>query len=114
MSRRLIPIYTSDGDCLAYMGYPYIYDTHGEWIAFATSDRNVYSIVGEYIGNITDDPRIIRAISSDGLKSRVEPPPAPPKIVIKVDMALAPMMPDLPNNYIDVLQDEPHKFLGNR
>jgi len=109
-----VPIYTSQGDCPAYLGYPYIYNLSGEWIAYATEDRSVYSIFGVYIGTITNDPRIVRAISNNDLKEKHAPPPAPPKVRIVNIKVVAPMMTDLPNSYIDVLQDEPYKFFGNR
>jgi len=113
MNDKLIPIYTSAGECSAYLSYPYIFDVNGDWIAFVDKDRSVYSIRGEYIGWITDDPRIVRMVSSDDLKKRVEPIKKPSMIKVVATQALAPMMPDLPNSQIDVLQDEPNKFIGN-
>lgn len=110
---KLIPIYTSSGDCLAYLSYPYIFDVNGDWIAFVIENRSVYSNGGDYLGWITDDPRIVRTISSDGLKGRIEPPPSPDKKIIAETTVFAPLMSDLPNSQIDVLQDEPHKFYGN-
>jgi hypothetical protein len=107
-----VPIYTSQGDCSAYLGYPYIYDLNGEWIAFVTEDRTVYSIFGEYIGTITNDPRIVRTVSSNRKKKKHTPPPAPQRVRIIRATAIAPMMTDLPNSQVDVLQDEPFKFFG--
>ena len=109
--KKQIPIYTSEGDCKAYLIYPYVFDEDGDWIAFITDDRNVYSVNGDYIGWITDDPRIVRTVSSDGFRDTSEPPEAPLRIKIKISTSLAPMMPDLPNTQIDVLQDEEFKFI---
>ena len=110
--KRQIPIYTSAGDCLAYLSYPYVFDVNGDWIAFVTDDRNVYSVNGDYIGWITDDPRIVRTVSSNGFRNTKEPPVAPLRIKIKLSTSLAPMMSDLLNSQIDVLQDEEYKFIA--
>ncbi len=110
----IIPIYTTDGDCPAYLGYPYIFNTNGDWIAFVTEDRSVYSVQGKYIGWITNDPRIVRKVSDDDLMERLKPPKTPEKVKIIRSTTIPPMMSDLPNSQIDVLQDEPYKFFSNK
>ena len=54
----LIPIYTSKGDAEAFLDYPYLYNRTGDWIGWVTSKRDVYSVLGHYVGYLTNDPRI--------------------------------------------------------
>ena len=111
--KKLIPIYSTAGEVPAYLGYPYIYDQNGEWIGFVTQGRDVYSVEGEYVGWVNDDPRIVRKISSDELKENIDPPPPTDRIRIQLNSALAPMLPELPSSQIDVLMEEPHKLFGS-
>jgi hypothetical protein len=107
VGKRLIPIYTSRGDCDAFLGYPYIFNRQGEWIGWVTAERQVYSVHGHYVGWLSDDPRILRKQSSGYLKPRVTPPPSPERISLPAMTPLAPMMPELPMGVLDVLLDAP-------
>lgn len=107
---KLIPIYTSKGDAEAFLVYPYLFNRNGEWIGFATSRREVYSVMGQYVGTLTNDPRIIRKRATGTLKSRVAPPPPPKKVYPPATIPLAPMMSDLTPSMIDVLLDEPERL----
>lgn len=56
----LIPIYNSKGDAGAFLEYPYIFNRNGDWVGFVTPKREVYSVLGYYVGYLTNDPRILR------------------------------------------------------
>jgi len=48
--RRIIPIYTSRGEAEAFLVFPYIFNRTGEWIGWVTPKREVYSVLGYYVG----------------------------------------------------------------
>ena len=110
MAKILIPIYTTSGDLGAYLIYPYLYNSIGEWIGFVTPKREVYSVLGNYVGDFTNDPRILRRRSYDFSKPRLDPPPHQPRITVPATVPLAPMMAELPFSMIDILEDEPERL----
>ena len=99
---HIIPIYTSRGDVGAYLTFPYLYNVQGEWIGWVTKDRLVYSVLGNYVGVLTNDPRIIRR-DSDGERPKLKPPPHPGRLKAPPSVPLAPMMSDISMGYTDVL-----------
>lgn len=103
---KIIPIFTSNGDPKAFLLYPYIFNRDGDWIGFVTAQRDVYSVLGSYVGMLTDDPRIIRKLNEEQLPS-LKPPARPHRIRIPFDIPLAKLMPDLAYPTIDVLTDRP-------
>ncbi len=110
MAKKLIPIYTTPGDLGAYLLYPYLYNPQGEWIGYVKPNREVYSVLGNYVGIFTDDPRILRRRSYDFSKPREEPPPRPRRITVPATVPLPPMMAELPFTMIDVLAEEPERL----
>ncbi len=106
----LIPIYTTRGDAEAFLVYPYIFNRNGEWIGFVTPKREVYSVIGYFVGTLTNDPRIVRKRATTTLKPRVNPPPPPKKIYPPATVPLAPLMGDLSHSQVDVLMDEPDRL----
>lgn len=106
----IIPIYNSKGDAEAFLEYPYIFNRNGDWVGFVTSRRQVYSVLGMYVGYLTDDPRIFRKASTSTLKPRVEVPPEPGKIYAPATIPLAPLMSEVPPGTIDVLLEEPERL----
>ncbi len=108
--RSIVPIYTSRGDAEAYLVYPYLHNRMGEWVGFVTPDRQVYSVLGFYVGELTAEPRIIRRRITASLKPRKTPPPCPGHITLPATIPLAPMMPDLKFGYTDILMDEPERL----
>jgi hypothetical protein len=108
--KRIIPIYSSKGEAEAFLVFPYLFNRSGEWIGWITPKREIYSVMGHYVGNLTNDARIIRKRSEDELKPRLKPPPSPGKIITPVTVPLAPLMSDLTHSLIDVLQDEPQRL----
>jgi hypothetical protein len=108
--RTIIPIYTSRGDPEAFLVYPHLYNRSGEWIGWVTPGRDVYSVIGIYVGELTAEPRIIRKRITATLKTRKSPPPPPPHITIPATIPLAPMMSDLRVGVEDVLLEEPERL----
>jgi hypothetical protein len=104
---RLIPLYTTRGDAEAFLLYPYLFNRIGEWIGFVTPQREVYSVLGDYVGMLTDEKRIIRKRTTGSLKPRITPPPVPPKMLPSATIPLPPMMSELSHSMIDVLLDMP-------
>ncbi len=102
----LIPIYSSNGEIGAYLSYPYIFNRMGEWIGWATTDRQVYSVHGLYVGWMTEEPRILRKKSGEAL-SRQTPPPEPPHLLIPAVVPLVPLLAELSFGVIDVLNEAP-------
>lgn len=109
-SVNIIPIYTTRGDAGAFLQYPYLFNRTGEWIGFVTPKRDVYSVLGEFVGTLTDDPRILRKRATSTLKPRLQPPPTPMRIRPPATVPLARMMPELTHSMIDVLLDMPERL----
>ena len=108
--RTIIPIYTSRGDAEAFLVYPHLYNRNGEWIGWVTPGRDVYSVIGIYVGELTAEPRIIRKRITATLKTRKTPPSAPARVMIPATIPLAPMMSDLRVGVEDVLLEEPERL----
>jgi len=106
----VVPIYTSRGDPEAFLVYPYLHNRMGEWIGWVTADRQVYSVLGFYVGELTAEPRIIRKRITASLKPRKTPPAPPARLSIPATIPLAPMMGDLRFGVLDILLDEPQRL----
>ncbi len=106
----LIPIYNSKGDADAFLDYPYLFNRNGDWIGWVTPRREVYSVLGNYVGYLTNDPRILRKRATSTLKPRLEPPPTPRRINTPATVPLARMMSELTQSTIDVLLEEPERL----
>lgn len=106
-NRRLIPIYTTRGDLGGLLLYPYIFNVQGEWIGWVANDRKVYSVHGHYVGFLTNDPRILRRVADGFDQPRRQVPPPPPPITCPPSVPLAPMMSELTQGTIDVLEEAP-------
>jgi hypothetical protein len=108
--RAVVPIYTSRGDAEAFLVYPYLYNRMGEWIGWVTFDRQVYSVFGDYVGEMTAEPRIIRKRITASLRAHKNPPLPPEHILVPPTIPLAPMMADLRFGVMDVLLEEPERL----
>jgi hypothetical protein len=106
MANTIIPVFSSRGDAEAFLAYPYLFNRSGEWIGFITAQRDVYSVLGFYVGTLTSDPRIIRKRSGEG-RPRLTPPKPPARLRIPPMTPLPKLMADLSHENIDVLQEEP-------
>ncbi len=106
----LIPIYNSKGEAAAFLEFPYLYNIGGDWIGFVTPGREVYSVLGIYVGYLTNDPRILRRPTTATLRPRLSVPPEPSKHYPPATIPLAPMMSELPRTTVDVLLEEPERL----
>jgi hypothetical protein len=109
MANTIIPIFTTHGDADVFLAYPYLYNRQGEWIGWVTAQREVYSVLGYYVGTLTSDPRIVRKRSGEP-KPRLKPPAAPARLRMPPTVPLPKMMGDLSHEVIDVLEDEPERL----
>ena len=109
-ARKLIPLYTSKGDVEAFLAYPYIFNRTGDWIGFITPQKEIYSVIGFYVGYLTDDKRIIGRRVTNTLRPRLKPPPPPGKVYPPATVPLAPMMRELTHSQVDVLLDYPERL----
>ncbi|MBN2385941.1 MAG: hypothetical protein JXB85_02900 [Anaerolineales bacterium] len=103
----IIPIYTTRGDAEAFLAYPHLYNRQGDWIGWVTPEREVYSVLGHYVGNLTDEPRILRKRVTSTLKASKTPPERPPKVLPLATVPLAPLMKEITYSIMDVLLEEP-------
>ncbi len=108
--RSIVPIYTTRGDAEAFLVYPYLYNRMGDWVGWVTADRQVYSVLGFYVGEMTAEPRIIRKRITASLRPHKTPPPPPERLLVPATIPLPPMMPDLRFGVLDVLLEEPERL----
>ena len=107
---RIIPIYSSRGEAEAYLVFPYLFNRSGEWIGCVTPQKEVYSVLGNYVGFLTNDPRIVRKRADDGTRPRMKVPSSPGRLVTPAHTPLAPLMSDLTNSLVDILAEEPERL----
>ena len=75
-----------------------------------TPKREVYSVIGHYVGMFSDDSRIIGKRATNTLKPRLKPPPPPSRVYPPATVPLAPMLRELTHGQIDILLDEPDRL----
>ena len=107
---RIIPIYSSRGEVDAYLVFPYLFNRSGEWIGWVTPQREVYSVLGNYVGFLTNDPRIVRKRADDDTRPRQKVPAQPRRLATPANAPLAPLMSDLSQSLVDVLVEEPERL----
>lgn len=107
---RMIPIYSSKGEVDAFLVFPNLFNRSGEWIGWVTPQREVYSVMGSYVGFLTNDPRIVRKRSENALRPRLKPPQHPGRISTPATTPLAPLMSELTHSIVDVLVEEPERL----
>ena len=107
---RIIPIYSSRGEVEAFLVFPYLFNRSGEWIGWVTAQREVYSVIGAYVGFLTNDPRIVRKRSDNAFRPRLKTSPPPGKLNTPATIPLAPLMSDLAHSLVDVLVEEPERL----
>jgi len=105
-----IPIYNTKGDAEAFLVYPFLFNRIGDWIGWVTPNRDVYSVLGYYVGYLTNEPRILRKRITSALKPRMKPIVPPRRITPPATIPLAPMMQELTYSIVDVLLDEPERL----
>jgi hypothetical protein len=108
--QRIIPVYSSRGEVEVFLVFPYLFNRSGEWIGWVTPQREVYSVMGYYVGFLTNDPRIVRRRSDDELRPRLKVSPPPGRLNTPATIPLAPLMSDLSHSFVDVLVEEPERL----
>ena len=108
--QRIIPVYSSRGEADVFLVFPYLFNRGGEWIGLVTPRREVYSVLGTYVGDLTSDPRIVRKRADHDIKPRLKMPPSPGRIAIPANTPLAPMLSELSHSLVDVLVEEPERL----
>jgi hypothetical protein len=103
------PIYTTNGDCSAFMVSTHLFNRSGEWIGWITPEKEVFDVDGIYVGWLSNDMRILRKRSNVDEDRRVPPPPPRP-IRSPATIPLPPLMPELPYSVIDVLDEQPERL----
>ncbi|RPI91919.1 MAG: hypothetical protein EHM40_14465 [Chloroflexi bacterium] len=106
-AHRIIPIYSSSGEAEAFLAFPYLFNRNGEWIGCVTPQREVYSVLGNYVGSLTKDPRIVRTRADNTVRPRLRVVPPPGRLTTPATLPLAPLMSDLTPSLVDVLLEEP-------
>ena len=106
----IVPIYNSRGEADAFLEYPYLFNPVGEWIGFVTAKRRVYSVLGAYVGYLSNEPRVLRKRATSTLTPRAQVPAPPGKFTPPATVPLAPLMPELTHSVIDVLLEEPERL----
>jgi hypothetical protein len=110
VQRNIIPIYTSRGELGAYLAFPYLFNKSGEWVGWVTKEREVYSVVGTYVGWLSDDPRILRNRGYVHEKPRLKVPPKPKPLRVPASVPLPRLMSEITYATVDVLQEEPERL----
>jgi hypothetical protein len=108
--QRVIPVYSSRGEVEAFLVFPYLFNRSGEWIGWVSAQREVYSVMGAYVGFLTNDPRIVRKRSDNELRPRLKTTPPPGRFNTPATIPLAPLMSDLTHSLVDVLVEEPERL----
>ncbi len=108
--QSIIPIYTSRGDVEAFLVYPHLFNLQGEWVGFVTPEREVYSVIGHYVGYLNNDPRLLRKRVLEVSKPKLMPPTHPRNVYPPATFPLAPLMSELYQDTMDVLLEEPERL----
>jgi hypothetical protein len=107
---RIIPIYNTKGDADAFLVYPFLFNRTGDWVGWVTPNRDVYSVLGHYVGYLTNEPRILRPRVIETAKPNMKPVTPPRRISPPAHVPLPPMMAELTYSTIDVLLEEPERL----
>ena len=103
---KFIPLYTTLGDHEAYYYDGHIFNLNAEWIGCVIPQTaNVHSVLGFYVGRITQRGRILRRRTMETRELKQAVPPAPPKPRLPATAALAPMFSELDFGTVDVLDE---------
>lgn len=100
-------IYTTHGDMGAFLIYPYLFNSSGEWVGFAVSNRDVYNLEGIFVGCISADQRILRKKYMENLPPKRKVPAPPPKVRTPASVPLPPQMAEISFDNLDVLEEKP-------
>ena len=107
---KIIPFYTSKGDAEVFLHNQSLFNRLGEWVGWITPDKDVYSVLGIYVGYISKDHRILRKRNLESMKPNLAVPPPPQRVMPPATIPLAPLMSELLYSTIDVLLEEPERL----
>lgn len=110
IDKKIIPLYTTKGDAEVFMVFPYLFNRLGEWVGWVTPDKDVYSVLGFYVGYVSNDKRILRKRFIEEKKPNLTPIQPPQRVMPPATIPLAPMMSELLYSTIDVLLEEPERL----
>jgi hypothetical protein len=79
-------------------------------VGWVTPGKEVYSILGKYVGYVSNDHRILRQRYTEISKSDLIPPPHPKHVMPPATIPLAPLMSELLYSTVDVLLEEPGRL----
>ena len=105
-------IFDTNGEWHATLIKGCLWDAHGEYMGFMRGENHdVYTVYGEWVGNLTHDGRIIRRRVTERLpllKIRRLPPQRPANLPARAP--LPPQHAELAHTMIDVLDWDPNVF----
>lgn len=104
---RPVPLYTTSGNLGGFLRYPYIFNAQGEWIGWATAEREVFTVYGKYVGWLDKYLRILRQRTHNYEHTGRTPPEPPGKFTPPAQVPLPSMMAELTASTIDVLEERP-------
>lgn len=103
-------LYTSRGEWAGLLLDDKLFNPMGEWVGFVVNGGRVYSVSGVYVGWLTKDYRILRKRADDDLHPRQAPPPNPGRIRPPATIPLAPLLPEVGYDTVDVLDEMPERL----
>lgn len=105
------PLYTSSGRWAGLLVDRYLYDTEGNWMGWVENDGAVYSVRGEYVGQLNRDMRVLRRrVVPDSQPRKSLPAPPLLRIETLTSAPLAPLLQELPPEIMDVLEEQPDRL----
>lgn len=104
-------IYNTSGDWMATAIGNYVFDARGDYVAFL-ENRAVYTLDGEWIGNLAKDGRILRKRVAKAVPLHQQPlaRPATKPSNLPGRAPLPPQNAEIGYDTIDVLEEDPEVF----
>lgn len=108
---KTYPLYASSGRWMGLLVERYLYNTEGDWLGWVENDGAVYSVRGEYVGQLNRDMRIVRRrVIPDSLPRKSLPGTPPLRIERPVSAPLPPLFQELPPEIMDVFDEQPDRL----
>ncbi len=106
----MIPIYRTDGDWVAVYENGHLFNVDAVWLGFVIG-REVFDTVGQYLGFMSDDRRLLRKRTLGRKIPHMDPPPKPKRPRIPATFPLSPLMRELPHHIIDMFEEYPERLV---
>ncbi len=108
---KTYPLYASSGRWAGILLERYLYSTEGEWLGWVENDGAVYSVRGEYVGQLNRDMRVLRRrVVPDSLPRKNLPAAPPLRIERPLSAPLPPLFQELPPEIMDVFDEQPDRL----